>query len=65
MVEGTPEYRVTDIAPRTKGNMHSTPSIDFLVVHRGTVTLHLGSGEKAVVKEGEAIGQDSSRVLAT
>lgn len=56
-----PLFRVTDIAPRTKGKMHSTPSLDFLVVHKGKVTLHLDSGEKAVINEGEAIGMSSRR----
>ncbi|RSH93783.1 hypothetical protein EHS25_006431 [Saitozyma podzolica] len=54
---GGANFRVTDIAPRTKGKMHSTPSLDFLVVHKGKVTLHLDSGEKAVINEGEAIVQ--------
>ena len=54
---GADQSRVTDIAPKTKGNLHKTPSLDFLVVHRGTVTLHLDSGEKRVVSEGEAIGK--------
>jgi quercetin dioxygenase-like cupin family protein len=48
--------RVTDIAPRTKGHMHATDSLDFLIVHEGQVTLHLDSGEKKVIKQGEVIG---------
>ena len=56
-----PVSRVTDIAPKTKGKMHSTPSLDFLVVHKGKVTLYLDSGEKAVINEGEAIGMSSTR----
>lgn len=48
---------VTDVAPRTKGQMHRTPTIDFLVVHRGTITLHLEGDERVTVKEGEAVGE--------
>jgi hypothetical protein len=48
---------VTDVAPRTKGHMHATPSLDFLVVHKGSITLHLEGGVKANIKEGEAIGE--------
>jgi hypothetical protein len=49
-------HRVTDIAPRTKGHMHAINSLDFLIVHKGNVTLHLDSGEKQLVREGEVIG---------
>lgn len=48
---------MTDIAPRTKGHMHATDSLDFLIVHKGQVTLHLDSGEKKQIKEGEVIGK--------
>jgi hypothetical protein len=56
-----PVSRVTDIAPKTKGKMHSTPSLDFLIVHKGKVTLPLDSGEKAVINEGEAIDMCEAR----
>ena len=49
--------RVTDIAPGVKGDMHKATSIDFLVVHRGEVVLHLEGGVQKTIKEGEAIGE--------
>jgi hypothetical protein len=52
--------RVTDIAPGVKGDMHKTTSIDFLVVHRGEVVLHLEGGVQKTIKEGEAIGESHS-----
>ncbi|KAK1925179.1 hypothetical protein DB88DRAFT_488169 [Papiliotrema laurentii] len=57
VAEGGINFRVTDVAPRTKGQMHRTPTIDFLVVHRGTITLHLEGDERVTVKEGEAVVQ--------
>jgi hypothetical protein len=37
--------------------MHATDSLDFLIVHKGQVTLHLDSGEKTMINEGEVIGK--------
>ena len=55
--------RVTDVAPRTSGHMHKTPSLDFLVVHKGRITLHLEGGAKQSIGEGEAIGRSDCAVL--
>lgn len=43
--------------------MHATNSLDFLIVHKGQVTLQLDSGEKQLVKEGEVIGTSASVFL--
>jgi len=43
---------VTDVAPRTLGHMNKTPSLDFLVVHKGRITLHLEGGAKPSIGGG-------------
>jgi quercetin dioxygenase-like cupin family protein len=45
------------------GHMHATESLDFLIVHKGQVTLHLDSGDKTVVKEGEVISESLTAAL--
>jgi hypothetical protein len=55
--------RVTDIAPGVKGDMHKTTSIDFLVLHRGEVVLHLEGGVQKTIKEGEATGESQQWVV--
>jgi hypothetical protein len=57
------EGSVTDVAPRTRGHMHKTPSLDFLVVHKGQITLHLEGGVKQSIGAGEAIGEFDASVF--
>ncbi|KAM0751829.1 hypothetical protein T439DRAFT_325018 [Meredithblackwellia eburnea MCA 4105] len=50
-------FRIADIPPGHMSQLHRTLSLDFAVVHRGTVHLHLDDGVSREIKEGEVVVQ--------
>ncbi|KPI40614.1 uncharacterized protein AB675_10790 [Cyphellophora attinorum] len=52
--------RIVDIPPHTKGGLHRTISLDYILVLEGSVTLSLDDGSRTVVKKGELVVQQAT-----
>ena len=52
--------RIVDIPPHSKGGLHRTVSLDYILVLEGSVTLALDNGSRTVVRKGELVIQQAT-----
>jgi quercetin dioxygenase-like cupin family protein len=52
--------RIVDIPPHTKGGLHRTISLDYILVLEGSVTLSLDDESRTVVTKGELVVQQAT-----
>jgi quercetin dioxygenase-like cupin family protein len=52
--------RIVDIPPHSKGGLHRTISLDYILVLEGSVTLSLDDGSRTVVRKGELVVQQAT-----
>jgi quercetin dioxygenase-like cupin family protein len=52
--------RIVDFPPHSTGILHRSVSLDYVVVHKGTVLLTLDDGTRLPVSEGEVVVQQAT-----
>jgi len=53
-------FRIVDLPPKSEGALHRSLSLDYVIVQKGRVTLHLDDGTKTNLNQGDFVIQQAT-----